>query len=109
MSSIHDMPFTMAAWLVEQKMAHSKGGLSTDKVQTLVSIGVDVHLVTDDYQWCAVAKQKHASGELSAEEVAACESIPGWNWEEQTDEEFKSMVVMVEAFVKENGRLPKWP
>ena len=77
-------------------------------LEELDKLGMTIKMTDDDYATCVDAKLKYKGKNLSEQAIEVYETIPGWNWDEETDEEFLVMAKKVQAFVERNGRLPRF-
>ena len=62
-------------------------------------------------QWIHDQRKMYHRGKLSEEQIAACESLPGWVWKLRTKRcnklPFETGLAALEQFVQSHGRLPK--
>lgn len=97
----------LAVWVIAQKFKKRAGVLSNDQIEILNQrLQAPMDITSEDLRDCYLAKQAYRRGELTKEEQAWWSEIPGWNWQEDTDEEFKAMVDACADFKAKHGRLP---
>ena len=120
----------LGVWVGNQRMNKKNGKLSTDQIAALESVPFWKWEEGDPFpenlakmiafvaangrlpltsekplgHWVGTQRTRKKSGDLSSDQIAQIETIPGWKWEEK--DTFPSKLAKILAFVAANGRLP---